>query len=188
MSAADLIRGAKLRTDEFRVCVDPDLVDEHARLQADLAADKATTADSFAGGGRSAEIQARIDGVLEEMEASIVTLVLRALPRREYRAMLDAHPPRKDADGKTLPRDERYGVDYDAFYNELARRSILGSRVDEKTIEDLDAETIDLLIEEKLSDGQWEDLTSRCHRLNRTTVDVPFSPAGSPKRRRSSGR
>jgi hypothetical protein len=170
----------------MRLCVDPDLVGVHDELLADLAAARAGAAESFAGGGRSAEIQARIDDVLEEMEAATVTLVLQALPRPKYRAMIDAHPPRKDADGKTLPRDERYGVDYDAFYNELARCSILGARVDEETVEDLDADTVDLLVDEKLSDGQWEELTSRCHRLNRTTVDVPFSPAGSPSRRRSS--
>lgn len=186
-SAADLIRGAKLRRDEFRVCVDPPLVDDYERLLAEQAAERDAARDSLAG-GRVLDIQVQLDLLLEQMEAATVTLVLQALPRREYRALIDKHPPRKGDDGTLIPRDERFGIDYDGFFNELARRSILGSRVDDETIEDLPADVVELLIEERLSDGQWEDLTSRCNRLNRATVDVPFSPAGSPRTRRSSAR
>lgn len=176
-SAADLIRGAKLRRDEFRVCADPDLVDEYEHLLAEQATARAAARDSLAGGD-VLDLQVRIDTLRGEMEEATVTLVLQALPRREYRALVDKHPPGKDEDGKVLARDERVGVDYFAFYDELARRSIVEPH--------LDAGTLDILLDEKLSDGQWEDLTSRCSRLNRTTVDVPFLPAGSPSRRRSS--
>jgi len=174
---ADLIRGAKLRRDEYRICTDPDLVDEYERLVEAKAAATVRDADSLAG-GQAIEIQSEIDALREEMEEATVTLVLQALSRREYAALVDKHPPRKDAEGVTLPVDVRYGVDYEGFFNELARRSIVAP--------ELDAQTLDLLIDEKLSDGQWEDLTTRCGKLNRTTVDVPFWPAGSPSRRRSS--
>lgn len=185
MTAADLIRGATLRRDEWRLCVQPELVTDWEELRAEQAAERGRAAESFSGGGRANKLQEELDVLAEQMEACTVTLVLQALPRREYRALVDEHPPRKDADGNVLPTDARYGVDYDAFYNVLARRSILGARVDEETIEDLDEATVNLLIDEKLTDGQWEELTSRCHRLNRATVDIPFSPAGSPTRRRS---
>lgn len=173
----DLIRGAKLRRDEYRVCVDPDLVDEYERLLEQKAAAKEAARDSLAGGA-VLDLETQIGALREEMEEATVTLVLQALPRREYRALVDKHPPRKDADGKVLPQDERVGVDRDGFYNELARRSIVQPG--------LDATTLDVLLDDKLSDGQWEELTTRCNLLNRSTVDVPFSPASSPTRRRSS--
>lgn len=174
---ADLIRGAKLRRDEYRVCVDPDLVDEYEHLHAEQATARAAARDSLAGGD-VLDLQVRLDTLRGEMEEATVTLVLQALPRREYRALVDKHPPRKDTDGKVLPQDERVGVDRDGFYNELARRSIVQP--------ELDATTVDVLLDDKLSDGQWEELTTRCNLLNRSTVDVPFSPASSPTRRRSS--
>jgi hypothetical protein len=177
-SASELIRGAKLRRDEFRVCVDPDLVDGYEQLLVEQAAAREAARDSLAGGA-VLDIQTRLDELLEAMEAATVTLVLQALPRREYRALVDKYPPRKDDEGKPLPRDERFGVDYDAFYSELARRSIVEPA--------LDAATLDILLDEKLSDGQWEALTTACARLNRSTVDVPFSPASSPRTRRSTG-
>lgn len=180
MTAADLIRDGKLRRAEFAACMDPDLVDEHERLTAERAEELARAADSFAGGSRAPEIQAQIDGLLEEMEAATVTLVLQALPRRRYRALIDQHPPRKDADGVVVPRDARLGVHYDDFFAALVRASIVEP--------DLDAETVDLLLDERLSDGQWERLTTIAWNLNRASVDVPFSPAGSASRRRSSAR
>lgn len=185
MTAADLIRGAKLRTDEWPVCVDPDLADEYQRLQRAKVEAVGRDADSFAG-GHAAAVQSQIDDLLEAVQAATVVLVLRALPREEYRALVDANPPRKDADGNVIPRDQRFGADYDGFFNALARRSVVGARIDEETIEPLDAATVDVLIDEKLSDGDWEELTSRCSRLNRSTVDVPFSLASSRKTRRSS--
>ena len=176
---ADLIRGAKLRRDEFRVCVDPDLVDEYERLLGEQAAAREAARTSLAGGA-VLDLQEQIDGLREEMEAATVTLVLQALPRREYRSLVDKHPPGKDADGKVIPRDERAGVAYFEFYDELARRSIVSPQ--------LDAETLDILLDDKLTDGQWQELTSLCNRLNLTSVDVPFLPAGSPSRRRSSAK
>jgi hypothetical protein len=179
-SAVDLIRGGRLRRDEYRVCLDPDLVDEYERLVEAKASATARDADSLAG-GQAVEIQHQIDDLLEAMEAATLTLVLQALPRREYRALVDKHPIPRDGDGKALHRrDENTGVDYDAFFSELARRSIVEP--------ELDAATVDLLLDERLSDGQWDELTTKCTLLNRSTVDVPFSPAGSTSRRRSAAK
>jgi hypothetical protein len=179
-SAADLIRGGKLRRDEYRVCLDPDLVDEYERLLEAKASATARDADSLAG-GQAVELQQEIDGVLEAMEAATVVLVLQALPRREYRTLVDKHPVPRDADGKaSRQRDERAGVDYDEFFSELARRSIVEP--------ELDAPTMDLLLDERLSDGQWDELATKCNLINRSTVDVPFLPAGSTSRRRSAAK
>lgn len=184
MTAADRIRGAQLRRDTFRFCADPNLLLEHDRLQAELAEAVEQDSQSFAG-ARAAAVHAEIEQLLEAVEDVTVTLVLQALPRRKYRALVDLHPPRKDAEGVSPPADVRYGVNYDEFFNDLARQSILGADDGDGGIEELDGDVIELLLEEQLTDGQWEDLTTKCGRLNRTTVDVPFSPASSPTRRRS---
>lgn len=185
MSAADRIRGAKLRRGTFRFCADPDLVTAYEDAQTRLADAAARDAQKFSGGSAAA-VQAELNELLEQMAESTVTLVLQALPRRKYRALVDAHPPRAGADGKILPRDERVNVDYDGFFNALARECILGADDGDGGVEELPEDVVDLLIEDQLSDGQWDELTTKCNLLNRVTVDVPFSPAGSPSRRRSS--
>lgn len=185
MTAADLIRGAKLRRDEFRFCTDPDLVTAYEDAQTRLADAAARDAQKFSGGSAAA-VQAEIDGLLDEMAEATVTLVLQALPRRRYRELVHEHPPRKDADGKIARRDEVANVDYDGFFNALARACILGADDGDGGVEELPADVVDLLIEEQLSDGQWDELTTKCNVLNRVTVDVPFSPASSPSRRHSS--
>jgi hypothetical protein len=171
-----LIRGGKLRTDEFRVCMDPDLVDEYERLIVERDEAKEAARDSLAGGS-VAELDAQISELLDAMGAATVPLVLKGLPRPQWRAMLDRHPPRKDAEGKNLARDI-LGFNYEAFFDELIRASLVSPVLDE--------ETLTLLLDERLTDAQWEALTNVVWGLNRTAVDVPFSPAVSASRRNSS--
>ncbi len=66
------------------------------RFLISAAKNELIDADTFAG-GHAAAVQAQIDGLLEAMEAATVVLVLQALPRKDYRALVDAHPPRKDS-------------------------------------------------------------------------------------------
>lgn len=185
MTAADRIRGATLRRDEFRYCTDPELVSRYEQLLEAKVEAAGRDADSFSG-GHAAAVQVEIDALLGDIEEQTVTLILQALPRRRYRSLVDEHPPRKDAEGVTPPADVRYGVNYDGFFNALARQSILGADDGAGGIEELPEDVVELLLDEQLSDGQWEDLTTKCGRLNRSSVDVPFSPASSPTRRRSS--
>lgn len=175
-----LIRSGKLRSTEYRVCVDPDLVDEYERLVAARDAAKEAAHDSLAG-GRAVEIDAEIERVLKEMQEHTVTLILKALPRPRFRAFVDKHPQRKDAEGKlTHPALDMLGVNFDAFFAEFIPASI------EMPI--LDDEAQRILLEELLTDQQYIDLAMLCWNLNKTSVDVPFSPAVSPNRRNSSRR
>lgn len=177
-----LIRGGKLRTAEFRVCMDPDLIAEHEDLLEQRAEAKLRAEDSLAGGG-TAELDERIAAVLAQIEEATIVLVLKALPRPKFRALKDQHPPRKDADDNPAPEhtsDWRLGVNIDTFFDPLVRAELVSPVLDE--------ETLTMLIEERLTDGQWDALTTTAWNLNLEKVDVPFSPAVSPNRRSSSRR
>lgn len=181
-----LIRGAKLRTDTVRICVEPDLVAEYEQFvarQEDVRRERIRDASpSMASPSPSTlatEFDEPIAKLLAEMEQFVLELTFTALPRPKFRALKDKYPPRKDAEGKpTHPRDAVIGAAYEPFFDELIRVSL--------TAPAIDAEDLDLLLDEKLSDAQWEDLTTRVWNLNRATVDVPFSPAVSPRTTRSS--
>lgn len=174
-----LIRGGKLRTDEYRVCLDPDLVNEYERLLAARDAAKAEAADSLAG-GRTVELDAQVAEILEQMQTATITLVFKALPRPEFRAMCDRHPPRKDAEGKVTHAEDGIGVNFDSFFDEIVRSTLVAPV--------LEAEDRDRLFDELLTDRQWQDLTDVVWLLNRAKVSVPFLPAVSPSRRSSSPR
>lgn len=175
-----LIRNGKPRTDEYRVCLDPDLVGEYERLVVARDAAKEAARDSLAG-GTVVELDAEIAALLEQMQDATVTLVLKSLPRPAFRAFVDKHPQRKDADGKLLqPALDGLGVDFDGFFSEFIPASIVSPVLDE--------ETLTILLEERLTDQQYIDLALLCWSLNKTSVDVPFSPAGSRRTRTSSAR
>lgn len=193
--ATALIAAGKRRTDTFRACMDPDLVgayeilaDERERLVEERDSKQQSARDSLAGKADTGQVDAQIADVDKELaaldariEAVTVVLTLEALPRAEFRAMVDRHPPRKDAEGKlTHPGRDQFGVAYEPFMDELLRASI--------TDPQLDPETLDLLLDERLTDRDWERLTEVAWLLNRAVVSVPFSPAASTKTRGSSKR
>lgn len=172
-----LIRAAKLRTDEYRFCTDPDLVAEYERLVEARDAAKAAAHDSLAGGA-AVELDAQIAETVKAMEAATVTLTLKALPRPRFRALVDKHPPRKDADGKLTHNDDYLGVHFDAFFDELIRTSLISPQLAEADLT--------MLLEELLTDQQYIELTDVVWNLNKKTVSVPFSPAVSTRTRTSS--
>lgn len=174
-----LIRSGKLRTAEFPVCLDPDLVGEYEQLLTRRDEAKEATRASLAGGS-VVELDTEIADLLEQMQAATITLVLRALPRPTFRALVDEHPPRRDADGKLTHAEDAIGVNAETFFEALIRGCL--------TAPVLDEETLTLLLDERLNDKQWMDLADCAWNLNRTTVDVPFSSAVSPSRRNSSAR
>lgn len=173
---ADLIRGGKLPEKDFSVCVDPDLVTEYEQLVGKRNAAKEVGRSSLAGSA-TAELDEQITDVQKRMEASTIVLRLRALSRRRWRELRDEYPARKAEDGSVLPEDMFLGVNREPFLNALVRESIVEP--------ELDAETTDLLLDERLTDGQWDELNSLCWNLNESRVSVPLSSAASPSRKTS---
>lgn len=162
-----LIRGGKLPRKPYSVCLEPDLVQEHESLVDRRAQEKEAHRDSLAGVD-TRELDERIAELEAQMAANTLTLWLRALPRPEFRALADKHPARRDEDGTLLHQQDVIGVNYESFFSALLRLSIVEP--------ELDAETVDLLLDERLTDRQWQDLTDVAWHLNRVSINVPFSP------------
>jgi hypothetical protein len=174
-----LIRGGKLPEKDFPVCVEPDLVAEYEQLVGMRDAAKEAGAGSLAGGATT-ELDEQIADVQQRMEASTVVLRLRALGRLRWKALKDEHPPRRDAEGKHDLGDLRLGVNRDTFFDPFIRETIVDPVLDE--------ETLTLLIEQRLTDGQWDDLTTTAWNMNEAKISVPLSSAASPNRRSTSKR
>lgn len=178
-SPADLIRGGKLPEKDFPVCVDPDLVTEYERLVGSRDAAKQAGKTSLAGAA-TAELDDQIAAIQSQMDEKIVVLRLRALSRRRWAELKSEHLPRRDEEKNVVPEDLFLGVNSETFFEPLIHESIVGP--------ELDAETVQLLIDEKLTDAQWNDLTTAVWNLNEKKVSVPFSLAASPNRKTSGSR
>jgi hypothetical protein len=174
-----LIRAAKRRTDTYDLCTDPEIVAEYEQLLTEIAAAAVEAGEKLNSGGRTAELQQRLDDVMARGAQKTVTLVFRALPRPQFRALVDKHPPRKGEDGEVIDkRSARLGFEHDPFFAELIPLALVSPTLDE--------DTLTYLIDEVLTYRQWDDLTTVVLNLNTSSVHVPFSQAVSPRTQRSS--
>lgn len=162
-----LIRTGKLPERTVPVCLAGDLVAEHEHLQRQLSG--AIVEDSLA--SPATAIQAQLRDLVEQMAEHTVEFRFRALPRRRFRDLMAAHPPRKDGDGNPVGRDS-LGVHYESFFDALIRECLVEPKLDEADLT--------LLLDERLTDAQYEQLTDVVWLLNRAPVSIPFSPAASP--------
>jgi hypothetical protein len=179
LEAADRIRAGKLRTGTYDLCLDEDLVAEYERLIADRDAEREAKQGSLAGGA-AVELDQQIGELLERMQEATLTLKFQALSRPRFRQLCDAYPARRDADGKLTHTDDAIGVNFDAFFERVVPLSLVEPK--------LDADTLKILMEEHVTDRQWQELTDVVWLLNRGKVDLPFSSTGSPTTRTSSPR
>lgn len=99
------------------------------------------------------EAAADYDAFMEGAVERAVHLRLVAVPRRRYRELLAAHPPREGDEG-----DERAGFNIDALTDELVPESIATGQFD------TDAERDEFL--DDLSDAEWSQVSSAAVRLN----------------------
>lgn len=152
------------RTVRLYVGGDLDLVDEYNRLQ-----EEAADPTSLAGADT-----ARLDEVRALLAADEMPFRFQALGRRSLRKLLDDNPPRKDK-----PRDQVIGFNEDAATAALIRKCLLDPDLPEAALTEL--------LDEDLTDGQYEKLSDAVWVLNRRTVDVPFSSTASTSPRNSAG-
>jgi hypothetical protein len=169
-----ILTGARLPEDRVPVCTRGDLVAEWKRLAQELTEAKARDiADPRLAGGATAALVERMEGLRGQVEASTVEFRLRALPRKRWSELADAHPPRKEAGGAVHPDDQALGVNRETFLPALVRASTVEPKLRDETWQALlDAEG------ELLGEQQWRRLWRACWNLNMTEVDVPFSVAG----------
>jgi hypothetical protein len=172
----DLLKQAKLPERTVPVCLRGDLVADHEALERQLQAAQDRPVDSFEGNG-AGDLADRIRGLEGEMREHTYTFRLRAVPKRQFRALVADHPPRRDDDGEPLRDDAVLGVNRDTFFTALVRACVQDPQLD-------DGEWVELL-DEKLTDRQFMDLADAAWFVNRGEVDVPFSHAASRAKRGS---
>lgn len=156
----DLISEAKLPERAVSVCMRGDLAREHDALVAELEA--LSDDESLAGASEDAVALAeQIRVVEEEMAASERTIVVRAMGRRKFKELLDAHPAKDAQAGQFNP---------DTFPRELLAACAVEPRM---TPTDADR------LFDVLSTGQVEELFAAAWFVNQGATRVPFSKAAS---------
>lgn len=168
-----ILTGARLPEDRVPVCTRGDLVVEWRRLGKDLAEAKVKAGvDPRVGGDGTAALVERMEAIRAEVEASTVEFVLRALPRKRWNELADAHPPRKQ-NGKVHPDDAALGANSATFLPALVRASTVEPKLRDETWQALLDPDGELLGEQ-----QWRRLWRACWALNVQELDAPFSVAG----------
>ena len=113
----------------------------------------------------------------EQMQAGTVVFRVRSIGRRAFQALIAQHPPRCGDDGELLPQDKAVGVNTDTVWDPVLRACIVEPV--------LAADRLTHVLDEVLSDGQYDRLAALAWSVNRGQVDVPFSSAASRLRRTS---
>jgi hypothetical protein len=153
------------------LCLRGDLVADFEQVERELEAAQKKSSDSLAGGG-IAKLVDQLDALTEQMRDHTYDVRLRAMPKPEFRALVAAHPPRRAEDSSEIVERDRYvGVNSETFFDALIRACVVDPELD-------DAEWKTLL-EETLTDKQFDALSDAAWYLNRGDVDIPFSRAAS---------
>lgn len=171
LSAEDIIRGGSLPTKSVTVCMHADLQAEHEDLERQLQEALTAPRDSLAAGGNAKEISERMQALEEQMREHTVDFRFRALPRPKWKALLAEHPPRKAEDGGIDERDKYIGVNTETFFEAMIRACCTEPALSEDVWR--------ILLDERLTDRQFDTLSNAGWALNRSDVDVPFSRAAS---------
>jgi hypothetical protein len=179
--------GAQRAERSIQICLRADLVAEHEAADRELkrARDEGRVSDSKESSGLGDLIE-RVRALEAQMLEEADTWVLRAMPRHKFRALVDAHEPRRGDDGEPLDEDRQLGLNRDTFFPALIRASVITPELD-------DEDWAWLLGDEEagedgvLTDRQFGDLEDTAWFLNRGEVKVPFSHAASLASRDSDG-
>lgn len=180
--------GAQKAGASVPVCLRGDLAAELEELdrQAVLAqADRSASKEDATAG----ELVDRIRELQAEMRDATETFVLRALAPMRYRALREAHPPRRDEAGKLDLTDAALGFNRDTFPPVLVKACTVSPEVTEEQWHELlgDNETRaaervaagEVPDEGLLTYGQFMELANACWELNEGKISVPFSSAVS---------
>lgn len=170
------LKSARLPERTVVICLRGDLVAELEELERAYTEAVNRPATSLADGGEAAEIATKVEAMRAEMSGEMLTIRLRALPRRRYNEMIAEHPPRLGDDGNVVDEDSTFGYDASTFFEALVRAAIIEPELDAGDWDALDA---------ILTDNAFQQLANVAVMLNRRGVDVPFSLAASHNQRTS---
>jgi len=129
---------------------------------------QASPGDSLIGGAGSEElrkVEKRMEDLRKRMEKATVTFKIRGLPKRRWSDLCAQHPPRKE--------DTEAGRDYNA--ETLPVAALAECCVEPK----MTREQAERLIDEVLTQAQWDELWFAVLRANNFKIDVPKSVSSS---------
>ncbi len=115
------------------------------------------------------------DDLRDSLAKDAVTVTLQALPRRKFRELVEAHPPRE---GEGVPEtvvesDKRLGVNESTFFDVAVPASVL-------SVVGFDGDTLAFL--DDLSEPDWRALATHVFGLNNARVDLPKESMASAVR------
>jgi hypothetical protein len=140
------------------ICLDPALLSELAQARDDLASADAESGVNPSTAWKRAD--KRVRDLEQKVRDATEQFTFRALPRREWAALVGKHAPRKD-----YQTDKMLGYDADAVTYEAAVAGLVSPVLDD---EDWDA------LDGSLSSGEWERIKNAVLVLNAGKVDIPF--------------
>lgn len=183
MSFKDKLAKARLPQATHDVILNGDLAAEFEQLERQLEAAEDKPVDSLAGNGTD-ELAEQIEAIREQMQESVETFTLRALPHRRtpgdsrptWHEIVQAHPPRTNDGNEVVDEDKGPGFNTETFYDDLIRHCTVSPEMD-------DADWATLF--GALSEGQFAQLAMAASVLNRGGIDIPFSRAALRQKRRS---
>ncbi len=184
----ELIRSAKLPERSVPTCLQADLVAEHESVERKLKEAKDHRARRLDSGSDAQALSARLVELEAEMAEHTIEFRLRAMPRKQWKRLIAAHPPRKAEDGTVEERDKYIGVNVDSFFTALVRASVVEPQLDaedwrvllgddEQDDGQQDEDAAETPEDGVLTDRQFDQLADAAWELNRADVDVPFSRA-----------
>ena len=162
--AAALIAARKKASRSVLICMRSDLRAEVQALSSQLidAEDARQASGSLASGTITRALAEQIDALQNEMQEATVRFVVQAMPRREWRALALANPPR---DGINT-----VGVNEEVFFDTAIRYCCVEP--------ELPTEAWDELLTE-CSEAEWVALRDAVRLVNERDLDVPFSKTAS---------
>lgn len=161
-----------LATKSTQICLRPDLIQAWEEANEVLVASRAqdTTgemrmADRTSPSAASKKAAKRVKELEDEIEANAITFTFRALPKDEWRALCEQHPPRK---GNQI--DQFLGHDKDAVEDAAVRKCMIDPVFD-------DASWGELLA--VCNPSEWNELRETVREVNGSVTNLPKSQLAS---------
>lgn len=170
MSGADLLKRIRpvLAEESVEICLRPDLIEAWEAANEEL---QALTAQGLKGARvgskptKQIEKAKQVQALEAEIEAASATFRFRALPKAEWRALCDDHPPRQGNDV-----DQWTGYNRDAVLDQAVRESLIDPEFD-------DVSWANLML--AINGGEWDELRKTANKVNKGVTENPKSVLAS---------
>lgn len=179
LAFVDMLAQARPAERVIRLCLRGDLVAEYEELDRHRAEVVNKVDRSSLAGSPAVAIARQMEALQEQMKDFTYPFRVRALTRKTYQALVAAHPPRRDEKGEVLEADREMGINQNTFWDPLIRACVVDPVMDD--------EQWARLLDELLSDRQYEQLGIAALAVCRGNVDIPFSSAASDLLKTSGG-